>query len=141
MLLGCWRLSLGLLLGLLGQQDGLDIRQDTTLCNGHPGEKFVQLLVVADGQLQVTGDDSGLFVVASGVSCQLEDFGGQVFHYRSEIDGGTGTDALGVVTLPEQTVDATDWELQSGAARAGLCLSLNLSSFATARHVVVVVAR
>ena len=32
------------------------------LGNGDAGQKLVQFLVVADGQLQVTGDDPGLLV-------------------------------------------------------------------------------
>ncbi|XP_065087374.1 uncharacterized protein LOC135709103 [Ochlerotatus camptorhynchus] len=67
-----------------GERDGLDVRQDTTLGDGHPGQQFVQLLVVADGQLQVTWDDSGLLVVTGGVSCQLENFSGQIFHHGSQ---------------------------------------------------------
>ena len=42
-----------LLLGLLGQEHSLDVRQHTTLGDGHTGQQLVQLLVVADGQLQV----------------------------------------------------------------------------------------
>ena len=37
-------------------------------------EKLVQFLIVADGQLEMTGDDTGLLVVTGGVTGQLEDF-------------------------------------------------------------------
>mgnify|MGYP006919645496 CR=1 FL=1 len=40
-------LSLGLL-GLLGEEDGLNVGQDTSLGDGDTGEQFVQLLVVPD---------------------------------------------------------------------------------------------
>ena len=127
-------LSLGLL-GLLGEEDGLDVGQDTTLGDGDTGEKLVQLLVVPDGELKVTGDDSGLLVVTGSVASQLEDLSGEVLHDGSHVDGGTGSDTLSIVSLPQKTMDTSDGELKSGSARPGLCLSLNFSSFAAARHV------
>ena len=104
------------LLGFLGQKNGLDVRQNTSLGDGHTGQKLVQLLVVADGQLQVTGDDPGLLVVTSGVSCQLENLSGQVFHNGSQVHGSSGTDALAIVALAKQAVDTANGELQTGAA-------------------------
>ena len=108
--------SLRLLLGLLGQEHGLDVGQYTSLGDGHAGEQFVKLLVVADGQLQVTGDDTGLLVVAGSVAGQLEHFSGEVLHDGGQVDGCAGTDALSVVSLAEQTVDTADGELQTSTA-------------------------
>ena len=48
-------LSLGGLLGLLGEEDGLDVGEDTALGDGHIGKQLVQLLVDTDGQLEVAG--------------------------------------------------------------------------------------
>ena len=103
----------GVFLGLLGEEHGLDVGQDTTLGDGHAGQKFVQLLVVADGQLQMTGNDSGLLVVTGGVACQFQDFGGQVLQNGGQVHGGAGSHSLGVVPLPQQTVDTTHGELKS----------------------------
>ena len=69
----CWvgegrERDLGLLLGLLGEEDGLDVGQDTSLGDGDTGEQFVQLLVVPDGELEVTGDDPGLLVVTGSIA-------------------------------------------------------------------------
>ena len=89
--LGRVDLSLGLL-GLLGEEDGLDVGQDTSLGDGDTGEKLVQLLVVPDGELEVTGDDSGLLVVTGSVASQLEDLSGEVLHDGGHVDGGTGSD-------------------------------------------------
>ena len=122
------------LLGLLGQENSLDVGEDTTLGNGHTREQLVQFLVITDGQLQVTGDDPGLLVVSGGVAGQLEHLGGQVLHDGSQVDGGSGSDALGVVALPKQTVDTTDGELKTGSVGAGLGLSLDFASFTTSRH-------
>jgi len=122
------------LLGLLGQKNGLNIRQNTTLGDGDSGQQLVQFLVVADGQLQMTRNDTGLLVVTSSVAGQLENFGSQVLHDGSQVDRGAGTNALGVVAFAEQTVDTTDWKLQTGAARSALCLSLDFASFSSSRH-------
>ena len=55
------------LLRLLGQEDGLDVGQHATLRDGHAAKKLVQLLVVADGQLQMTRDDARLLVVRAAL--------------------------------------------------------------------------
>ena len=57
------------LLGLLGQKNSLDVGQYTTLGNGHSRQQLVQLLVITDGQLQMTGDDPCLLVVTGSISC------------------------------------------------------------------------
>ena len=101
------------LLGLLGEKNSLDVGKDTTLGDGYSGQKLVQLLVVPDGQLQMSGDDSGLLVVSGGVTCQLENLSGEVLKYGSQVDWGTGTDTLGIVAFAEKTVDTSDGELKS----------------------------
>ena len=103
------------LLGLLGQEYSLDVGQDTSLGDGDAREKFVQLLVVADGELQVTGDDPRLLVVTSGVSCQLQDLSCQVLHDGGEVDRCSGSYALGIVALAQMTVDTSYGELKPGA--------------------------
>ncbi|XP_053188004.1 histone H3-like centromeric protein cpar-1 [Scomber japonicus] len=94
------------------RQHSLDVGQHTTLSNGHSTQQLVELLVVADSQLQVTGDDPGLLVVSGSVSSQLQDLSGQVLQHSRQIDGGTGTDTLGIVALPQMPVDTTDRELE-----------------------------
>ena len=123
-----------LLLGLLGQQDCLDVGQDTTLGNGHTGEQLVELLVVADGQLQVTGDDTCLLVITSGVAGKLEDLSCEVLHDGSQVHGGTSTNALSVVSFAEQTVDPANGELQTSPGRTGLGLSLYFTALSASRH-------
>ena len=96
----------------------VDVGQNTTLGDGDVAEKLVQLLIVADGELEVTGNDTGLLVVASGVASKLEDFGSQVLKDGSEVDGSAGTDTLSVVALAEETVDTTDRECETSLGRA-----------------------
>ena len=81
-------------------------------------EKLVQFLVVADGELQMTGDDSGLLVVSGSVASQLEDLSSEVLENGSQVDWGTSTDTLSIVALAEETVDTTDWESETSLGRS-----------------------
>ena len=96
----------------------VDVWKDTTLGDGNVTEELVQLFVVADGELKVTGDNTGLLVVTRGVAGQFENFGSQVLENGCEIDGSTSTDTLGIVTLAEKTVNTTDGESQTGLGRS-----------------------
>lgn len=91
----------------------MDVRENTTLGNGDVTQELVQLLIVADGELEVTGNDTGLLVVTSGVSSQLKNLSSEVLKNSSEVNGSTGTDTLGVVALAEQTVDTANGEGQT----------------------------
>ena len=104
---------LSFLFGLLGQENSLDVWQHTTLGDGHSGQQLVQLLVVTDGQLQVTGDDPGLLVVAGSISSQLQDLSGEVLHDGGQIDGRSRTHTFRIVSFAEKTVDTSDGELES----------------------------
>jgi hypothetical protein len=96
----------------------VDVGKNTTLCDGDVSEKLVQLLVIANGKLQMTRDDTGLLVVASSVAGQLEDFCCQILENSSEVNGSTGTDTLSVVALSQKTMDTTDGECEAGLGRA-----------------------
>ena len=67
----------------------MNVGQYTTLRNGDMSEKLVQFLIVADGELEMTGDDTSLLVVSGGVASQLEDFSRKIFENGSEVDRGT----------------------------------------------------
>ena len=95
------------------QRTLVNVGEDTTLGDGDVSEKLVQLLVVPDGELEMTGNDTGLLVVAGSVTGQLEDFGSEVLENGSEVDGSTGTDTLSVVALAEKTVDTTNGESET----------------------------
>ena len=107
-------------LGLLGEKNSVDVGENTSLGDGGAVKKLVQLLVVADGQLDVAGDDAGLLVVTSGVSGQLENLSGQVLDDGGEVDGGASSDAASVASLLQEAVDASDGELQTGLLGTGL---------------------
>ena len=101
------------LVGLGGEEVDMDVGEDTTGSDGGAGEKSVELLVVADGELDVTGHNSGLLVVLGGVACELEDLSCEVLKDGGEVHWGTGTDALSVAALLHETGDSSDWELES----------------------------
>ena len=46
---------------LLGEKDGVDVWKDAALRDGNASEQLVQLFVIADGELDVARDDTGLF--------------------------------------------------------------------------------
>ncbi len=88
----------------------VDVGQNTTLCNSDVSQKLVQLLIVADGELEMTGDDTGLLVVTGSVASKLEDFGSEILENGSEVDGSARTDTLSVVALTKKTVNTADRE-------------------------------
>ena len=101
----------------------MDVWQNAAGCDGDASEQLVELLVVADGKLDVTWDDALLLVVAGGVACELEDLGSKVLEDGGEVHWGTSADASGVAAGAEVAVDATDRELKAGLGRASGGLS------------------
>jgi len=59
------------------------------LSDGDVAKKLVQFFVIADGELEMAWDDTGLLVVTGGVASQLEDFCCEVLKHGSEIDRST----------------------------------------------------
>ena len=100
----------------------MDVGEDTTLGDGDVTQELVQLLIVTDGELKVTGNDTGLLVVTGGITGQFEDFGSEVLEDGSQVDRSTGTDTLRVVALAEQTVDTTNGEGQTGLGGTAIVL-------------------
>ena len=67
----------------------VDVGEDTALGDGDVAEQLVQFLIVSDGELEMTRDDTGLLVVTGSIASQLENFGREVFEDSSEVDGST----------------------------------------------------
>lgn len=112
----------------------VNVWKDTTLGDGDMTQEFVQLLIVTDGKLKVTWDDTGLLVVTSGISRQFKNFGSKVFEDGSEINGSTyiaykyvfirvrrelltSTNTLGIVTLAKEAVNTSNRERETGLRR------------------------
>ena len=58
----------------------MDVGENSTLGDGDASQQLVQLLIVADGELKLTGEGVRLLVVTGGVASQLEDLSGEVLH-------------------------------------------------------------
>ena len=82
-----------------------------------PERRLVQLVIVLDGQLDVSRHNPRLLVVTSGVSSQLEDLSSQVFENGSQVDRGTSTNTTSVTTTAKLRVNTTDRELETGLGR------------------------
>jgi len=87
------------------------------LCDCDVTQELVQLLIVADGELKMTRDDTGLLVVTGSVASQFQNFSSKIFEDSSQVDWGTSTDTLSVVALSEETVNTTDWESETSLGR------------------------
>ena len=109
----------------------MDVRENSSLGHGNLAEELVQLLVVADGELEMSWDDPGSFVVLGGVASQLEELGGEVLENRGHVDGGSGSEPLGVPALTEVPGDSADRELKTGSGAPGL-IALGTLDFLTA---------
>lgn len=68
------------------------MRQDTTKSDGGTNEG-IELLITANGKLQMTWCDALDLEVLGGVTRKLEHFGGKVFENGRQIDTGFGSDA------------------------------------------------
>ena len=91
----------------------MDVRDDTAACDRGLDEG-VELLVTTDGELEMAGRDTLDLQILARVAGELEDLGGQVLKDGGRVDGGGGTDTLGLLDGGlEETVDTTDGELSS----------------------------
>ena len=101
-----------------------------------------------DSKLQVPWDDAGLLVIPGRVPSQLQDLCRKILHDGRHVNRSACPDPLGVVTFPEQKykilglktkspeqpVDPSNRELQTGSTGSGLGLSLYFAALSTSRH-------
>jgi hypothetical protein len=92
----------------------VNVWQDTTLSDCDVTQKFVQFLIVTDGELQMTRDDTSFLVVPSGIASKFENFSCKVLKHGCEVYWGTSTNALSIVALSQKTVDTADRESETG---------------------------
>lgn len=95
----------------------MNVGQNATLCDSDMPQELVQLLVVPNSKLKMSGNNTSLLVIAGSVACQLENFGGEVFKDGSQIHRSAGTDTLSIVSLTEKTMNTADRESQTGLGR------------------------
>ena len=130
-------LGSGALLVFLLEEDGVDVGENTTRCNGSSAKVLVQLFVVLDSKLDVTRSDAGLLVVTGSVAGKLKKFRNQVFKDGGHVHGGTSAHTLRVATLLQKTAQATNWERQTSLGGTAFRPTglLATSSLAFAGHV------
>jgi len=128
-----------LLLGLLRQEHGVDVRENTTGRDRDRAEELGEFLVVADRKLDVARHDAALLVVAGRVASEFKNFSREVLEHRGEVHRGTGADAGGVLASLQVAGNTAHRELQArlGGSAHGLLAGLTLSS---SRHCRVVFA-
>ena len=124
-----WVDGLHLAFLLLGEKDGVDVGEDSSLGDGDVSEELVQLFVVADGELDVTRSHPGALVVLGGVTSELEKLGGEVLKYRGHVDRSPRADTLGKATLAKVASHAADGELETCSCAPGRGLASLLSSY------------
>lgn len=56
-------------------------------------DECVELLVTADGELEMARRDALDLEILGGVACKFQDFSGEVFQDSRQVDGGLGADA------------------------------------------------
>ena len=97
----------------LGEKEDVDVGEDTTGGDSGSAHELGELFVVADGELDVSWDNSALLVILGGVASELEDLSCEVLKDGCEVDWGTSTNSLSVSSLLEVASDSSDWELKS----------------------------
>ena len=115
----------------------MDVREHTTGSDGYRAQELVELLVVADSELDVAWDDAALLVVASSVASELEDLSAEVLEDRSEVHRSASANTGGVASLLEVAAYARHRELKSSLSRLGgdLGAALATAAFSFSRHV------
>lgn len=101
---------------LLGEEDVVDVGENSTLGDGYTRQQLIQLFVVLDGQLDMAGVDAVLLVITGSITGQLQDLSSEVLENGSEVKRGTCTNTLGEVTLFKLGVNSTNGELQTSLA-------------------------
>ena len=91
----------------------MDVRKDTSLGDGDSSEELVQFLIVSDGELDVTGSDSGSLVVLRSIARELEELSSQILEDSSHVDRSPRADTLGETSLTKVSSHAANRELES----------------------------
>ena len=106
----------------------MDVGENTTAGNGSAAHESVELLIVADGELEVAGSDGLLLVLSSGVAGKLEDFARKVLEDGGGEDTSANANLLGIASLSEHPGAAANGEDEIGSAGGGACLRLASSA-------------
>jgi len=106
------------LLALRWKEVGVDVGDNTAFGDDDLAQKLTELLVVPDGELEMSGVDTAFLVIARGITGEFEDFSSEVFEDSSKVHWCPSTNPLCQVTPLQYTMDTTDGELETGLGRA-----------------------
>ena len=104
---------------MLAKKESLNVGEDSTVGNGGLSDDLVELLVVADGKLDVAGQNSHLLGFHAGVAGKLNDLTTEVLEDSSGEDTSALADSIGVTSLLVHAVDAADWERDISSLGSG----------------------
>ena len=121
----------------------MDVGKNTTSSDSGSTHKLVELIVVSDSHLDVSGDDSGSLEILGSVSGKLENLSSEVLKDSSKVDGGSGSNSGGEFTGLHVSGDSSDRELESSSSRSrdstsGTSLSFSFSSSSSSGHYIFV---
>mmetsp|Transcript_75047 Transcript_75047/g.243964 ORF Transcript_75047/g.243964 Transcript_75047/m.243964 type:complete len:262 (+) Transcript_75047:60-845(+) len=102
------------------EEHGVDVGDDTASGDDDVGHVLVQLLVRADGKLDVPRDDAVLLLVLRGVARELQDLGGDVLDDGGHEDGAFDSDSLRVASSLQLLREAANRKDEPRARLQGL---------------------
>merc|ERR1712025_76231 len=97
----------------------MDVWKNTTGSNGSIFHESSKLIIVSNGKLDMSWDDSGFFVVFGGITCELKNLSGKILKDGSSIDWGTSSDSVGISSFFQESGNSSDWELKTGSGGFG----------------------
>ncbi len=106
----------------------MNVGEHTTAGNGDISKKLVEFLIVSDGQLKVTGNNSALLVITGSVTGKFKNFSTEVLEDGTEVHWGTSTDALRIASILQVSSNTTNRELQTSLRGLSLTLSVSTST-------------
>ena len=117
----------------------MDVGENTTSSDSGSTHELVELIVVSDSHLDVSGDDSGSLEILGSVAGKLEDLSGEVLEDGSEVDGGSGSNSGGELSSLHVSGNSSDGELESSSSRSrdgtsGTSLSFSFTSSSSTGH-------
>ena len=102
-----------------GEEEDVDVGEDTAGSDSGVGHEFVKLFIIADCQLDVSGHNSGLLVVLSGISSEFKDLSSEVLKHSSQVDWSTSTNSVSISSLLHESCESSNRELKSSLMRSG----------------------
>lgn len=88
----------------------MDVGEDTTLGDGHMRQELVEFFIVANGELNVAGNDTLTFIFFGSIASQLKKFSDQIFEHSSQVHRGTSADTGSVAAFAQESRQTADRE-------------------------------